>query len=122
MSGLVAHHPPRHLEPAQRLILRVLDAYHSHQHVAGALQCRMQSVANRRARAGVGDYVALASEGSHAGFAPRGALQQELLRFAEAELEMPCEVEHVACGTGLKRIHRFLTHKHGEAAQELVRL
>jgi glucokinase len=46
---------------------------------------------------------------------------QELLRFAEEELEMPCEVEHVACGTGLKRIYRFLAHKHGEAAKNYVR-
>ena len=48
-------------------------------------------------------------------------MQRDLLEFAEEELEMPCEVEHVACGTGLKRIHRFLCHKHGELDGNLVR-
>ena len=62
---------------------------------------------------GIGGYVAWASEGSHAGFAPRGPEQRALLEFAEEELEMPCEVEHVACGTGLKRIYRFMCHRAG---------
>jgi Glucokinase len=60
-------------------------------------------------------------QGSHAGFAPRGELQRELLAFAEEELEMPCEVEHVACGAGLKRIYRFLCDKEGQAPEHLVR-
>jgi glucokinase len=62
---------------------------------------------------GVKGYTAWPSEGAHAGFAPRGQVQRDLLAFAEKELEMPCEIEHVACGTGLKRIHRFLSQKHG---------
>jgi glucokinase len=66
-------------------------------------------------------YVAWASEGSHAGFAPRGELQRELLAFAEEELEMPCEVEHVACGVGLQRIYRFLCIKRGVGTASLVR-
>ncbi len=48
------------------------------------------------------------SEGSHATFAPRGWKQRALQAFAEAELGQHCEVEHVACGSGLERIHRFL--------------
>eukprot|EP00892_Ulva_mutabilis_P009390 jgi/Ulvmu1/6823/UM031_0027.1 len=68
---------------------------------------------------GYQDYEAWASEGSHAGFAPRGELQQELLRFAEEELELPCEVEHVACGIGITRIYRFLCDKRGVAPQSL---
>ena len=68
------------------------------------------------------EYKALASEGSHAGFAPRGEKQRELLAFAEAELEpLPCEVEHVACGSGLRRIHRFVCHKAGQSHRNLVR-
>ena len=48
------------------------------------------------------------SEGSHATFAPRGWKQRALQAFCEEELGQHCEVEHVACGSGLERIHRFL--------------
>ena len=48
------------------------------------------------------------SEGSHATFAPRGWKQRALQDFAEQELGQHCEVEHVACGSGLQRIYRFL--------------
>lgn len=48
------------------------------------------------------------SEGSHATFAPRGWKQRALQDFAEQELGQHCEVEHVACGSGLERIYRFL--------------
>lgn len=78
------------------------------------------NTATQGAPAGYQEYEAWASEGSHAGFAPRGELQQELLRFAEEELELPCEVEHVACGIGLTRIYRFLCHKRGIQPQSLV--
>lgn len=81
-------------------------------------------------RAALGGYVAWPSEGSHGGFAPRGALQRELLAFVEEDLPeadpalqigFPCEVEHVACGVGLARIHRFLCHKQGIPHGDLVR-
>lgn len=73
--------------------------------------------------AGLEDYFAWASEGAHAGFAPRGKLQRELLEFAEEELQMPCEIEHVACGTGIQRIYRFLCKKRGiEVQPGFVRL
>eukprot|EP00892_Ulva_mutabilis_P009391 jgi/Ulvmu1/6824/UM031_0028.1 len=77
---------------------------------------------------GLDAYVAWPSEGSHGGFAPRGSLQRELLSFIEEELAeadaslaigFPCEVEHVACGSGLARIHRFLCHKNGAAHGDL---
>jgi Glucokinase len=67
--------------------------------------------------AGLEDYFAWASEGAHAGFAPRGKLQRELLEFAEEELQMPCEIEHLACGTGIQRIYRFLCKKRGIEAK-----
>lgn len=73
----------------------------------------------------------LASEGSHGGFAPRGPLQRELLAFVEdgrlrdadpsLAFDFPCEVEHVACGAGLARIHRFFCAKHGLPHDSLVR-
>ena len=66
---------------------------------------------------GLEDYFAWASEGAHAGFAPRGKLQRELLEFAEEELQMPCEIEHVACGAGIQRIYRFLCQKRGIEAK-----
>mmetsp|Transcript_10510 Transcript_10510/g.31649 ORF Transcript_10510/g.31649 Transcript_10510/m.31649 type:complete len:433 (+) Transcript_10510:255-1553(+) len=55
-----------------------------------------------------GGYRVWPSEGSHAAFAPRGWKQRALASFAEAELNQHCEVEHVACGSGLERIVRFL--------------
>lgn len=51
----------------------------------------------------------------------RGLLQRELLAFAEEENDLPCEIEHLACGSGLKRIYRFLCHKDGISAQDYVR-
>ena len=48
------------------------------------------------------------SEGSHATFAPRGWKQRALQEYTEQELGQHCEVEHVACGSGLERIYRFL--------------
>lgn len=54
-----------------------------------------------------GGYKVWPSEGSHAIFAPRGWKQRALQVFAEKELGS-CEVEHVACGSGLERIYRFL--------------
>lgn len=52
------------------------------------------------------------SEGSHGGFAPRGALQRELAARVEGE-EGFCETEHVACGKGLARIDAFLAEREG---------
>ncbi|BDA42706.1 Glucokinase [Coccomyxa sp. Obi] len=54
-----------------------------------------------------GGYKVWPSEGSHAIFAPRGWKQRALQVFVEKELGA-CEVEHVACGSGLERIYRFL--------------
>ncbi|KAK9817143.1 hypothetical protein WJX72_010262 [[Myrmecia] bisecta] len=54
-----------------------------------------------------GSYRVWPSEGSHATFAPRGWKQRALQAFVEQELGY-CELEHVACGSGLERIYRFL--------------
>ncbi|KAK9843781.1 hypothetical protein WJX81_006046 [Elliptochloris bilobata] len=56
---------------------------------------------------GLGGYRVWPSEGSHATFAPRGWKQRALQAFVERELGA-CEVEHVACGSGLERIYSFL--------------
>eukprot|EP01023_Acetabularia_acetabulum_P051184 TRINITY_DN5635_c0_g2_i10.p1 TRINITY_DN5635_c0_g2~~TRINITY_DN5635_c0_g2_i10.p1 ORF type:complete len:441 (+),score=100.76 TRINITY_DN5635_c0_g2_i10:678-2000(+) len=64
---------------------------------------------------GMNMYKVWPSEGSHADFAPRGWKQQKLLEFSEIELLSNdengghCEVEHVACGSGIARIYRFLS-------------
>eukprot|EP00891_Asterochloris_glomerata_P007788 jgi/Astpho2/7788/e_gw1.00117.63.1_t len=47
------------------------------------------------------------SEGSHSSFAPRGWKQRALQTFVERQLGY-CEVEHVACGSGLERIYEFM--------------
>jgi glucokinase len=52
-------------------------------------------------------YMVQPSEGSHATFAPRGDVQRALQKHIEEELGH-CEVEHVACGSGLVRIYNFL--------------
>ena len=52
------------------------------------------------------------SEGSHGGFAPRGALQRALAAAVEAETGF-CETEAVACGRGLARIDAFLAEREG---------
>lgn len=53
------------------------------------------------------DYKVWAGEGSHATFAPRGWKQQALQRYATHKLGH-CEIEEVACGSGLELIYEFL--------------
>lgn len=57
---------------------------------------------------GLQDYKVWPSEGSHADFAPRGDTQAALMEWVVDGLGS-CEVEHVACGSGLERIYAFLT-------------
>ena len=64
-----------------------------------------------------GAYIVWPSEGSHADFAPRGALQRALAAFAEAELG-ECEVEQVCCGSGLVRIYNFLRKHHNSSGDD----
>lgn len=59
------------------------------------------------------------SEGSHADFAPVGPLQRDLAAWTEAELGQACEVEHVCCGSGIARIHAFLSSRAGASAPPL---
>ena len=54
-----------------------------------------------------GAYRVWPSEGAHASWGGRGWKQRALAGAVEAELGY-CEVEHVACGAGLERIHAFL--------------
>jgi glucokinase len=54
-----------------------------------------------------GAYRVWPSEGAHASWGGRGWKQRALAAAVEAELGY-CEVEHVACGAGLERIHAFL--------------
>lgn len=53
-------------------------------------------------------YAALPSEGGHADFAPRGALQCELLAWLNAQYGEHISIEHVLSGPGLCNIYRFL--------------
>ncbi len=58
-------------------------------------------------------HVAVASEGGHVDFAPRGEEQIELLRFLGAELGHVSS-ERVLSGPGLHNIYRFLRARSGE--------
>ena len=60
----------------------------------------------------LGRYHAVASEGGHTDFAPRGEEQIELLRFIEAEFGH-ASYERVLSGPGLANIYRFLRARSG---------
>ncbi|CAD7703079.1 unnamed protein product, partial [Ostreobium quekettii] len=64
---------------------------------------------------GLNDYRVWPSEGSHADFAPRGAEQVALMNWVVEGLGY-CEIEHVACGSGIERIYAFLTRPEGVTA------
>ncbi len=57
-----------------------------------------------------GKYYAVASEGGHSDFAPRGAEQIELLRFVAGEFGH-ASYERVLSGPGLWNIYRFLSRE-----------
>ncbi|HEY6417914.1 MAG TPA: glucokinase [Candidatus Binataceae bacterium] len=59
-----------------------------------------------------GKYHAVASEGGHSDFAPRGDEQIELLRFLAREFDH-VSVERVLSGPGLHNIYRFLRARSG---------
>ncbi len=61
-----------------------------------------------------GKYHAVASEGGHSDFAPRGDEQIELLRFLAHEFDH-VSVERVLSGPGLHNIYRFLRARSGVA-------
>lgn len=56
------------------------------------------------------DYNAIATEGGHAEFAPRGDLQRDLAAHLECEFGR-VSVERVVSGPGLARIYRFLIER-----------
>jgi glucokinase len=55
-------------------------------------------------------YRANPTEGGHAGFAPQGELQRELLAYLERSYQ-PVSVERAVSGPGLLRIYRFLVER-----------
>jgi glucokinase len=55
-------------------------------------------------------YRANPTEGGHAGFAPQGDLQRELLAYLERSYQ-PVSVERAVSGPGLVRIYRFLVER-----------
>lgn len=59
-------------------------------------------------------YHAIASEGGHAGFAPRSDEEIELLRFLRAERGGHVSVERVCSGLGLRNVYRFARERSGE--------
>jgi len=61
---------------------------------------------------------AIASEGGHAGFAPRSDEEIELLRFLRAELGGHVSVERVCSGIGLRNVYRFARERSGEPEPE----
>ncbi|GFR39807.1 hypothetical protein Agub_g297 [Astrephomene gubernaculifera] len=56
---------------------------------------------------GLGAYRVWPGEGAHATFAPRGWKQQALAQFVTDKYGH-CEIEQVACGSGLELIYEFL--------------
>lgn len=61
-----------------------------------------------------------ASEGGHAGFAPRTSLERELLAWLAADMGH-VSGERVISGPGLERIYRFLAEREPEREQRAVR-
>ncbi len=57
---------------------------------------------------------AVASEGGHAGFAPRSEEEIELLRFMRADLGGRVSTERVLSGPGLHNVYRFVRESGGE--------
>lgn len=55
-------------------------------------------------------YRANPTEGGHAGFAPQGELQRDLLAYLEGSFQ-PVSVERAVSGPGLVRIYRFLVER-----------
>jgi glucokinase len=55
-------------------------------------------------------YRANPTEGGHAGFAPQGELQRDLLAYLERSYQ-PVSVERAVSGPGLLRIYRFLVER-----------
>ncbi len=58
---------------------------------------------------------AVATEGGHANFAPRGEDEIELLRFLQQQHGTYVSYEHILSGPGLFNIYRFLRQKSGES-------
>ncbi|KXZ44218.1 hypothetical protein GPECTOR_71g579 [Gonium pectorale] len=68
---------------------------------------------------GLGAYKVWPGEGSHATFAPRGWKQKALARYVTT-LHGHCEIEQVACGSGLELIYEFLQTDEAANRPELL--
>eukprot|EP00899_Mesostigma_viride_P003336 jgi/Mesvir1/13002/Mv06006-RA.1 len=66
-----------------------------------------------------GRYKVWPSEGGHVDFGPRGDLQRELQAYVEHEMGN-CELEYLACGSGLQRIYRFFRDRAGKGGPDLA--
>ncbi len=58
-----------------------------------------------------GEWVAVASEGGHADFAPRGSLEIELLGWLRKRYPDHVSYERVVCGAGLVAVYEFLVER-----------
>ncbi|MGH7812987.1 MAG: glucokinase [Candidatus Binataceae bacterium] len=106
-------HGAIHLEPAEVAVLHPAKSPPAHGNIAAIAA---GTGLGEAALVWEGDrYHAVASEGGHSDFAPRGAEQIELLRFLEAEFGH-VSWERVLSGSGLENIHRFLRQKSGAPA------
>ncbi|MEM9555593.1 MAG: glucokinase [Acidobacteriota bacterium] len=66
-------------------------------------------------------HIPFATEGGHASFAPRGALEVDLLRYWAGDDERPVSWENLVTGGGLCRLHEFVGFHRGRApAQEVA--
>ncbi|GLC58285.1 hypothetical protein PLESTB_001341700 [Pleodorina starrii] len=68
---------------------------------------------------GMQAYKVWPGEGSHATFAPRGWKQKDLTRYV-TNLYGHCEIEQVACGSGLELIYEFLQSDEAANRPELL--
>jgi glucokinase len=66
-------------------------------------------------------YTAIPSEAGHADFAPRGALQREMLAWLEERYGTNVSVEYVLSGPGLSRIYRFLAEREPALVRDELR-
>jgi len=61
-----------------------------------------------------GQYEAFASEGGHCEYAPRNALERDLLKFLQEKFKGRISVERVVSGKGLVNVYEFLRSKFPE--------
>ncbi|MDJ0598711.1 MAG: glucokinase [Crocosphaera sp.] len=69
-----------------------------------------------------GNYGVFSSEGSHADFAPRNALEFELLTYIKDKYDLPrVSIERVVSGMGISAIYQFLRHKYPDQESDKLK-